>query len=344
MCIGAVLCWPTSVIAQMCTIGHASLQASPLYMSFNTKANECSGPCEVEKYLTLTASGEVAISVESTTFHPRDAQSGRTFEVKCPVSYGYQPSESGRCSVFFRPKTFGTFSGDINVTFGYESNELGRYRACLVKKYGGEVIRLSKLVTQMESNGPDFTLLDARAKRIRDIHSTYVAKMNVEKSGAEQFVLNLIAEKNAALDEFRKGLFCSDCKRPKSQVEKEDKITFEEHIEAGRSRGRYVMPAPPGLIKEKEAEYDRKIADAQAKVTEYGERIAVANRNLDRDLSDIETQKTRLRTAFQARVDTLKKQLDFARKQSDEGMENYDRKYKARETTIIQIEGVHRAK
>ena len=225
-----------------------------------------------------------------------------------------------------------------------DRNELGRYRQCLVSRYGGEVTRLSKLVTQMEASGPDYTLLDARAKRIKEAHTTYVGKINTEKGVAEQLVLKLIAEKDVALDEFRKGLFCSDCKRPKSQVEREDKISFEQHIEDGRSRGRHVMPAPPGLLKEKEVEYDRKIAAAQAKVTECEDQIAVADRNRDRDLKDIETQRTRLATAFQTRVDTLKKQLDLARKQSDDATANYDQKYKARETTTIQVEGAYRAK
>lgn len=70
---------------------------------------------------------------------------------------------------------------------------------------------------------------------------------------------SLVDEKRRALAELRSGRYCSKCHRPASQIERELKIPFRQHVEDVRS---VAQPASPEKIKEKAAEYDAKISTA----------------------------------------------------------------------------------
>jgi hypothetical protein len=72
-------------------------------------------------------------------------------------------------------------------------------------------------------------------------------------------------EKKTIIDEFREGLFCSDCKRGKTQIEKSGE-NFSKHIQDGARNGRHVVPATPAEIAKKEDEYNQKIHDAEIRV------------------------------------------------------------------------------
>jgi hypothetical protein len=67
----------------------------------------------------------------------------------------------------------------------------------------------------------------------------------------------LIAERERALDELRRGRFCSKCHRTASEIWREDHQEFNEHL--GKVKGDPV-PAPDWVIAEKAKEYDDKIA------------------------------------------------------------------------------------
>lgn len=89
---------------------------------------------------------------------------------------------------------------------------------------------------------------------------------NAEKEALTQKMLALRQEKKTAIEEFRQGLFCSDCKRSKSEVEKQDRIDFQSHIAAGAKNGRKVVAATPEQIAKKEQEYNNKISQAENNV------------------------------------------------------------------------------
>src|SRR5579871_2369655 len=77
-------------------------------------------------------------------------------------------------------------------------------------------------------------------------------------------------QRNAALDEVQRGLFCSDCKRSKTQIEIEERpTTFEQHIVEGAASGRHVISSPELIAAAKEQTertFDAKIAPLQAQL------------------------------------------------------------------------------
>lgn len=68
---------------------------------------------------------------------------------------------------------------------------------------------------------------------------------------------DLIEEKKVALEEFREGWFCSKCKRSKSEIEKAEGISFEDHLKKVNGE---PVPATEEQINEKSAEFNQKIS------------------------------------------------------------------------------------
>jgi len=61
---------------------------------------------------------------------------------------------------------------------------------------------------------------------------------------AQNKLSNLTEEYKRDAEEFRNGLFCSDCKRSKSQIEKAMKIAFSQHISDGGPNRRVISATP----------------------------------------------------------------------------------------------------
>lgn len=89
---------------------------------------------------------------------------------------------------------------------------------------------------------------------------------NAEKESLTQKLMAMRQDKKTSLEEYRQGLFCSDCKRSKTEVEKQDRTSFESHIAAGAKNGRRVIAATADQIAKKEAEYNNKISQLENSV------------------------------------------------------------------------------
>ncbi|WP_199139630.1 hypothetical protein [Pedobacter sp. ASV12] len=89
---------------------------------------------------------------------------------------------------------------------------------------------------------------------------------NAEKASLTQKLMAMRQDKKTSLEEFRQGLFCSDCKRSKTEVEKQDRIDFQSHIAAGAKSGRRVVAATAEQIAKKEQEYNNKISQLENSV------------------------------------------------------------------------------
>ncbi|MEY3142999.1 MAG: hypothetical protein RLY21_1492 [Planctomycetota bacterium] len=62
---------------------------------------------------------------------------------------------------------------------------------------------------------------------------------------------------NKAKKDFENGLFCSDCKRSKTEIERQERKSFSSHL--GERPGRHAVSATPQQIREKKQEFDKQI-------------------------------------------------------------------------------------
>lgn len=91
--------------------------------------------------------------------------------------------------------------------------------------------------------------LISKAKGVADA----ISVLSKEIEGKQKELKNLKAEKERALEEMRKGRFCSKCERPASQIERELRVTFDYHV---ADVGGFVQRATPEQIAKVEDHYD----------------------------------------------------------------------------------------
>jgi hypothetical protein len=101
--------------------------------------------------------------------------------------------------------------------------------------------------------------LISKAKAVADA----ISGLKREREATEKNLKSLQAERTRALDEMLKGEFCSECGRPASKIEREERVPFESHVR--RVRG-VKKGATPEQIKKLEEDYDRLINPLKAKV------------------------------------------------------------------------------
>jgi DNA repair exonuclease SbcCD ATPase subunit len=99
---------------------------------------------------------------------------------------------------------------------------------------------------------------------------------------------DLIAEKANALKELRSGLYCSQCKRPKSEIERGGSETYQGHL---RRVNGVSVPATKEHIDSKMAEYDRLIAAQEELIKKF----QTEENEFTRKRSDIDKQMNELR-------------------------------------------------
>jgi hypothetical protein len=88
---------------------------------------------------------------------------------------------------------------------------------------------------------------------------------NLDRSKLLNKLNALKAEEQNALDDIRNGLFCSDCKRSKTEIEKSG-TNFNQHIQEGAKGGRRVVAATQQQIADKTKEYNDKIHNLEVDV------------------------------------------------------------------------------
>lgn len=79
-------------------------------------------------------------------------------------------------------------------------------------------------------------------------------------SEIDQKIAELEAQKSRALRELKKGLYCSECKRTASEIERAERVSFEQHL---RNVKGDAIPASNEVINRKAREYDQRIEALQ---------------------------------------------------------------------------------
>jgi len=102
--------------------------------------------------------------------------------------------------------------------------------------------------------GSDFSTMGNAAKQI--------SALEADQKKAEDQLNTLLGQRDFILSEFRRGLFCSQCRRSKSEIEATGE-PFPAHLY--RVNG-HPIPATAEQIKEKEQEIDQTIAQLQREI------------------------------------------------------------------------------
>lgn len=89
---------------------------------------------------------------------------------------------------------------------------------------------------------------------------------NQEATKLRHDVNAMIREKANALEELRNGYYCSECKRPKSQIERETSETFAYHLR--RVEGRSI-PASAEMLEQAAEKYNERIAQLKKKLEDF---------------------------------------------------------------------------
>lgn len=109
-------------------------------------------------------------------------------------------------------------------------------------------------------------------------------------------------ERERALLELRMGLFCSQCERSKSQIEREERKPFEEHLVDVKGRG---IPADPALIERTRRDYERRIEQLEQEAARLAAEESAAREAQERGLAEIERRQRELHIEHARRVARL---------------------------------------
>lgn len=151
------------------------------------------------------------------------------------------------------------------------------------------------------------TELSQVAARLRNTSANGAELGNLpsQRQAAQSVVDSLVAEKERVITELRMGLFCSQCGRSKSEIEKQTNDTFEQHLID--VRGHAV--AKPEQIQRKSQEYSDRIDRALARVADIDKQIARKHAAHRRELDNLANEKSRLESRRIAQSETATQRL-----------------------------------
>lgn len=122
-------------------------------------------------------------------------------------------------------------------------------------------------------------------------------------------VAQLAAERDQALEELKSGQFCSKCRRPASEIEREDHVSFAEHL--GLVHGEAV-PVTQEELDAKAAEYDDKIQELASQYDAEFTRAARRDSELRKSYGGVVARRDAKWRAFQNQILQLEHAADDA--------------------------------
>lgn len=135
-------------------------------------------------------------------------------------------------------------------------------------------------------------------------------------------IQQLLREKEQALEEMRRGLFCSECRRSKREIERTGE-NFERHLRD--VKGQAI--ASPGALADKAAFYDRQIAALQNQINDL-ERMKTSLADAASRQADMERQRADAERARQQRASQLvaeRKQMEQLKAQLNQRQRETER-------------------
>jgi myosin heavy subunit len=181
----------------------------------------------------------------------------------------------------------------------------------------GTLATIESLANSIQKN-------DERVAALNRQHLASYEAENEKLAEHKKRLRELIAEKNRALQELKSGLYCSECKRPKSEIERNGSETFAGHLR--RVRG-VSVPATRQHIESKMAEYDRLIKTQE---------------DLIKKFETEENEFTRKRADLSKQMDDLKAKSDELRDKIVELSKQYKDKInqEAKSMTLLWVDDI----
>lgn len=89
---------------------------------------------------------------------------------------------------------------------------------------------------------------------------------NREAQKAAQKVADLIEQKKQAIRELSQGFYCSKCYRTKSEIERQEHMSFYQHLQNVQG---HPVPAPAEVVRQKAQQFDQQIRSAKQALAQY---------------------------------------------------------------------------
>lgn len=223
----------------------------------------------------------------------------------------------------------------FTVTYFVDPSEVAARSAEVQAYYRAVLSKLDRELSELSSNGPDVSDLIARMNELRVRAQNRAAKLRGQRDDARAKVRALWDERDRALEELRAGLFCSRCKRPKSQIERETQRPFEEHLDDVNGE---PIPADEETIRQTMEAYARKIAQAQ----QVEDDAESALRELDAEFESAWTalgrEKRERENAWLEKIDKKRDEINGAKRQQREDLDLLERNaFKSSQTSVSRV-------
>lgn len=133
--------------------------------------------------------------------------------------------------------------------------------------------------------------IEQSCKRIPQLEERIVEQKSDLKDLASE-LKQLKIQRDRDINDLKSGRYCSKCKRTPSQILKDTKQTFEEHLDdvSGRS-----IPADPSRILAEERKYEKAIASLQKKYDQAIDKYSESRKNLKRYEDQLEKAESEFR-------------------------------------------------
>jgi hypothetical protein len=327
-------------MAQTCGLGPIWLSSTPSKVNFAVETEQCEGKVASET-IYLISHGTDEANIYGISWQP-EIPAPPFYTTSWQVNTGLRPTESREGAIDFYPKTAGSFFGAMVVEYGYNINALNKMRACLNDIHGTNIIRLQHLLEELQRDGPDFSEAATQETRAKLIATAKYNELDAKKSQAEKKAVALALEKERALRDIDLGLFCSQCNRSRTQIEREDKKSFEEHLIDVHG---HAIPGDPKVKAETIRKYDILIDAANAEAATVAQQIDDLRSNLQKQYDAIKTKKIEILTAFREKETYLKQQIDDAKGQWRQAMDAFGREFNNKRWYLrVMIDGTCREK
>jgi hypothetical protein len=155
---------------------------------------------------------------------------------------------------------------------------------------------------ELRKNGPDLKANKKAQQSVRDQAATLEKEAGEKLDELAKRIADLIQERNAALDELARGLFCSRCRRTATEIEHAEHVAFQTHL--GNVHGAAVA-ASPEEIAERAAQYDDKIAEAKRQLDAATQGYHRRHQDLRIQFAALEKEQAKLFAAWSAAVKDL---------------------------------------
>ncbi len=311
---------PQEAAAQTCWLLPTWISATPSRINFRVKTERCEGKV-ASAAVSLTGHGEEAdiVSIEWKPDIPKPPfYSGYSWQPEMAI----RPEASQAGMIDFYPTSQGKAFGALVIVYGYSQNAMNKGRRCIEDIYGKCALLKKQAYDEAVKRDLNFGAIEGAKSALKTQASEEVRIQEKRKAQAEENVQNLIAEKNRALKDIDMGLYCSECRRSATEIEKEDRTSFFKHLFEVKGR---AIPGDPKVTAETIRKYDGMIDKAQAQARAAADKLDGIYAEYRLKMASLEAQKIRLLTDYRDGLTALKKEYDDARAQWAKILDDFNR-------------------